>query len=58
MFKNHKVLEQGGYILGATWLQQEVYEAEGGREYHALLMKKDGKLAEMTVFAEEIEFIR
>ena len=58
VFKNYKVLEQGGYVLGATWLNQEVYEAEGGREYHALLMKKDGKLAEMTVFAEEIEFIR
>ena len=58
VFKNHKVLEQGGYVLGATWLYQEVYEAEGGREYHALLMKKDGKLAEMTVFAEEIEFVK
>ncbi|MBP3629710.1 MAG: DUF4085 family protein [Anaerotignum sp.] len=58
VFKNYKILEQGGYVLGATWLNQEVYEAEGGREYHALLMKKDGKLAEMTVFAEEIEFIR
>ena len=58
VFKNYKVLEQGGYVLGATWLYQEVYEAEGGREYHALLMKKDGKLAEMTVFAEEIEFVK
>ena len=58
VFKSHKVLEQGGYILGATWLYQEVYEAEGGREYHALLMKKDGKLAEMTIFAEEIEFVK
>ena len=58
VFKNYKVLEQGGYVLGATWLCQEVYEAEGGREYHILLMKKDGKTAEMTVFAEEIEFIR
>ena len=58
VFRNHKVLEQGGYILGATWLYLEVYEAEGGREYHALLWKKDGKLAEMTVFAEDIEFVR
>ena len=58
VFKNYKVLEQGGYVLGAAWLCQEVYEAEGGREYHILLMKKDGKTAEMTVFAEEIEFIR
>ena len=58
VFKNYKVLEQGGYVLGATWLHQEVYEAESGREYHALLMKKDGKLAEMTVFAEEIEFVK
>jgi len=58
VFRNHKVLEQGGYILGATWLYLEVYEAEGGREYHGLLWKKDGKLAEMTVFAEDIEFVR
>ena len=58
VFKNHKVLEQGGYILGATWLYLEVYEVEGGREYHGLLWKKDGKLAEMTIFAEEIEFVK
>ena len=58
VFKNYKDLKQGGYILGAAWLYQEVYEAEGGREYHALLLKKDGKLAEMTVFAEEIEFVK
>ena len=54
VFKNYKILEQGGYVLGATWLNQEVYETEGGREYHILLLKKDGKLAEMTVFAEEM----
>lgn len=58
VFKNYKVMEQGGYVLGAEWLQQEVYEAEGGNEYHALLMKKDGKLAYLTVFAEEIEFVK
>lgn len=57
-FKNYKIEKQGGYILGAAWLNQEVYEAEGGREYHILMLKKDGKLAEMTVFAEKIEFIR
>ena len=51
-------MEQGGYILGATWLNQEVYEAEGGREYHMLLLKKDGKPAHLTVFAEEIEFVK
>lgn len=58
VFKNHKVLEQGGYILGAACLHQEAYEAEGGREYHFLLMKKDGKPAYLTVFAEEIEFVK
>ena len=58
VFKNYKMLEQGGYILGATWLNQEVYETEGGKEYHILLMKKDGKLAYLTVFAEEIEFVK
>lgn len=58
IFKNYKTLEQGGYILGATWLYQEVYAVEGGREYHALLQKKDGKLAYLTVFAEDIEFVK
>ena len=58
VFKNYKVLEQGGYILGATWLNDEVYEAEGGKEYHILLAKKDGKPAHLTVFAEEIEFVK
>jgi hypothetical protein len=58
VFKNYKVLEQGGYILGATWLNQEVYEVEGGKEYHVLLLKKDGKPAHMTVSAEEIKFVK
>ena len=58
VFKNYKVLEQEGYLLGAVWLNQEVYAAEGGREYHALLQKKDGKLAYLTVFAEDIEFVK
>ena len=58
VFKNYKVLEQGGYVLGATWLYQEAYEAENGKEYHFLLWKKDGKLAYLTVLAEEIEFVK
>ena len=58
IFKNYKILEQDGYLLGAEWLYHEVYAAEGGNEYHALLMKKDGKLAYLTVFAEEIEFVK
>lgn len=58
IFKNYKILEQGGYVLGATWMNQEVYAAEGGKEYHALLQKKDGNLAYLTVFAEEIEFVK
>ena len=58
VFKNYKVLEQDGYLLGATWLYQEVYAVEGGNEYHALLWKSGGKLAYLTVFAEDIEFIR
>ena len=58
VFKNYRIMEQGGYILGATWLNEEVYEAEGGKEYHMLLLKKDDKPAHLTVFAEEIEFVK
>ncbi len=58
VFKNHNIMEQKGYLLGAAWLMQEVYAVEGGREYHILLQKKDGKPAFLTVFAEEIEYIR
>lgn len=58
IFKNHKILEQDGYMIGAEWLYQEVYAVEGGNEYHGLLMKKDGKLGYLTIFAEGIEFIR
>ena len=58
VFKNHKILEQNGYMLGAEFLCQEVYAAEGGKEYHGLLKKKDGKLAYLTIFAEEIEFVK
>lgn len=58
IFKNYKILEQDGYMLGAVWLYQEVYAVEGGREYHGLLCKKDGKLGYLTIFAEEIAFIR
>ena len=58
IFKNYKVLEQDGYLLGATWLYHEVYAVEGGNEYHALLWKNGGKLAYLTVFAEDIEFVK
>jgi len=58
VFKNYKVLEQGGYVLGATCLYQETYEAEKGKEYHYLLWKKDGKLAYLTIQAEDIEFVK
>ena len=58
VFKNYKILEQDGYMIGADWLYQEVHPAEGGNEYHGLLWKKDGKIGYLTIFAEEIEFIR
>ena len=58
IFKNYKILEQDGYMLGADWLYQEVHPAEGGNEYHGLLWKSNGKPGYLTIFAEEIEFIR
>lgn len=58
IFKNYKILEQDGYMIGAEWLYQEVYAVEGGNEYHGLLWKKDGKLGYLTIFAEEIAFVR
>lgn len=58
IFKNHKILEQDGYMLGAELLQQEVYSAEGGKEYHGLLWKQNGTVGYLTIFAEEIEFVK
>lgn len=58
IFKKYKILEQDGYMLGADWLYQEVHPAEGGNEYHGLLWKNNGKAGYLTIFAEEIEFIR
>ncbi len=58
IFRKYNILEQKGYLLGAAWLMQEVYEAESGREYHILLQKKDGKAANLTVAAEAIEFVK
>ena len=58
VFKNYKILEQDGYMIGADWLYQEVHPAEGGKEYHGLLWKKDGKIGYLTVFAEDIEFVK
>ena len=58
IFKNYKILEQDGYLLGATWLYQEVYAVEGGNEYHGLLWKDGGKLAYLTIQAEDIEFVK
>jgi len=58
IFKNYKILEQDGYLLGATWLYQEVYAVEGGNEYHGLLWKNGGKLAYLTIQAEDIEFVK
>ena len=58
IFKNYKILEQDGYLLGARWLYQEVYAVEGGNEYHGLLWKDGGKLAYLTIQAEDIEFVK
>lgn len=58
IFKNYKILEQEGYLLGATWLYEEVYAVEGGNEYHVLLWKAGGKTAVLTVFAEGIVFVK
>lgn len=58
IFKNYHILEQEGFLLGAEWLYQEVHPVEGGNEYHGLLWKQGGKLGYLTVFAEEIEFIK
>lgn len=58
IFKNYKILEQDGYLLGADWLYQEVHPAEGGNEYHGLLSKSNGQLGYLTIFAEEIELIK
>lgn len=58
IFKNYKILEQDGYLLGASWLYQEVHPAEGGNEYHGLLWKENGETGYLTIFAEEIVLIR
>lgn len=58
IFKNYKILEQDGYMLGAEWLYQEVHPAEGGNEYHGLLWKNNGKTGYLTIFAEQIELIK
>lgn len=58
IFKNYKILERDGYLLGADWLYQEVHPAEGGNTYHGLLWKSNGQTGYLTIFAEEIEFIR
>lgn len=58
VFKNYKILEQDGYMLGAELLQQEVHPVEGGKEYHGLLWKNNGTTGYLTIFAEEIELVK
>ena len=58
IFKNYRILEQDGYLLGADWLYQEVHPAEGGNTYHGLLWKSNGETGYLTIFAEEVELIR
>ena len=58
VFTGYQILEQEGYPLGAVYLKGESYAMEGGREYHALLQKKDGTLAYLTIFAEKLTIIK
>ena len=58
VFKNYKILKQEGYLLGAKWLKEEAYAAEGGKEYHILLRKSNGTLGYLTIFAEQLTILK
>ena len=58
VFKNYKILKQEGYLLGAKWLKEEAYAAEGGKEYHVLLRKSNGTLGYLTIFAEQLTILK
>lgn len=56
IFKNYAVLEKEGDLQDAIWLYEEIYPSNIGNEYHALVVRKDGELAYLTVVALDIEF--
>ena len=58
VFKNYKILKQEGYLLGAKWLKEEAYAAEGGKEYHVLFRKSNGTLGYLTIFAEQLTILK
>lgn len=51
-------MKQEGYLLGAKWLKEEAYAAEGGKEYHVLLRKSNGTLGYLTIFAEQLTILK
>lgn len=56
VFKNAKIIEQDGELVGAIWLYDEIYKTENGLEIHALLDKNE--LLYFTVRCENTEFLR
>ena len=56
IFKNCSILEKEGDLQDAIWLYEEIYPSHVGNEYHALVLRKDGELAYLTVVASDIEF--
>jgi hypothetical protein len=59
IFKNCTVIEQEGSLIGARWINNEIYRAERGYEIHVLLEKGTWHdLSYLTLIAEDVEYIK
>lgn len=51
-----EILEQEPGLVGSTWLQEELYPAEGGFAFHTLLETEDGTPIYFTLQAAGVDF--
>ncbi|MCI3920756.1 DUF4085 domain-containing protein [Paenibacillus sp. TRM 82003] len=57
-FEHARILKQDGELAGAWWLYEEVCQADGKYEFHALLQSPDQGLIDFIVSADRATFRR
>lgn len=59
IWKNAELLELENGVVGARWVENEIYQLpdKGGYEFHAALEDEGGEIVYLTVKAEDIQFI-
>lgn len=57
IWKNAELLELEEGVVGARWVENELYQVPGGYEFHAVLEDEGGEMVYLTVKAQDVQFM-